>query len=301
MHLTGDRARELLALALSRDPPGAPGGPARFAPPGTPPVLSLCVGVDPDSLAPGVDLRAGSRRARVGADLDAGPSPALLRESLSRLGAPEAGLLALGGLVLAAWRAFLRLEATEIHTEAMLTGGDAVFGACALRLDPRALFRHPEVESCLADTLDRRLARAGIDYVGLDGDVGILCIGAGMTLSMIDRLRDAGARPAAFLDVSRNISADGISLALGVLLDHHRARVIAVNVFGGITPMDHLARGLVEALARRDGVGVPLVARLEGTGGSAGRAILEAAGIALAADTAEVIAFAVRNTGGGGA
>ena len=103
MHLTGDRARELLALVLSRDPPGALGGPARFAPPGTPPVLLLSIGVDPDSLAPGVDLRAGSRRARVGADLDAGPSPALLRESLSRLGAPEAGLLALGGLVLAAY------------------------------------------------------------------------------------------------------------------------------------------------------------------------------------------------------
>jgi len=121
-----------------------------------------------------------------------------------------------------------------------------------------------------------------------------------MTLAMIDRLRDAGARPAAFLDVSRNPSPDGIALALEALLDHHRARVLAVNVFGGITPMDRLAQGILEALARRGGARVPVIVRLEGTGGEVGRAALAAAGIALAASTAEVVAFAARDARGGG-
>jgi succinyl-CoA synthetase beta subunit len=99
--------------------------------------------------------------------------------------------------VLSAWRAFGALEAIALRAEAALPEGEAAFGECALWLDDRALFRHPDLDSLVPDTLEGRLARAGIDYVGLDGDVDLLCIGAGMTLAMIDRLRDAGA-PAAF-------------------------------------------------------------------------------------------------------
>ncbi len=295
MRLTGEVATACLAAALSR----APGRTARFAAPGATPLLSLHVGIDPDALAPRFDLRAGALHAGAIADLAEGPPPALLHQSLSRAGAPEPSWPALGALVLDAWRVFGRLEAVALRAELSLEPEGAAFGACALWLDERSLFRHADVELLLGDTIERRLARAGIDYVGLDGDVGILCIGAGMTLTMIDRLRDAGARPAAFLDVSRNISTEGISLALEALITRHRARVIAVNVFGGITPMDRLAGGIVEALARRGGAPVPLVVRMEGTGGEAGRAALAAAGVSLAADTAEVIAFAVRHAGGG--
>ena len=297
MRLTGERARACLSRVLSRVEGAAP----RFAPPGTAPLLSLSIRIDPDALAPRFDLRAGTRHAGAIADLEAGPSDSILRESLSRAGAPPADHPTLGRLLRRAWRAFAAMEALALRADAALSEGEAAFGACALWLDERALFGHADLESLGGDGLDRRLARAGIDYVGLDGDVGLLCIGAGMTLAMIDRLRDAGARPAAFLDVSRNPSPDGIALALEALLDHHRARVLAVNVFGGITPMDRLAQGILEALARRGGARVPVIVRLEGTGGEVGRAALAAAGIALAASTAEVVAFAARDARGGGA
>lgn len=293
MRLTGERAWEVLAWALGEDP--------RRAPLGTPSVLSIAVGIDTVAFAPRVDVRAGAIEVGILADLEAGPSDAAIRGCLARAGAPAPSFPSLTPLVLAAWRAFARLEAIALRAEAALTGDEAAFGACDVFLDARALFRHPDLDALLEDIPARRLARAGIDYVGLDGDVGLLCIGAGMTLAMIDRLCDAGVRPAAFLDVSRANSVEGISLALETILDHHGARAIAVNVFGGITRMDLLARGLVEALARRGGARVPVGVRLEGTCGEAGRAVLAAAGIAVVETTAELVAFAARESAGGGA
>jgi len=286
MRLTGEHAREVLLRVLD--------GSARFAPIETPPILSITAGIDPTALAPRVDLMAGAREAGGIADLDTGPSNTAVREYLARVAAPPASFSSLLRFVLAVWRAFARLEAIALRAEAVLVGGEAAFGACAVFLDERALFRHPDLDALLEDIPERRLARAGIDYVGLDGDVGLLCIGAGMTLTMIDRLRDAGVRPAAFLDVSRANSVQGLSLALETLLDHHRVRAVAVNVFGGITRVDVLARNLAEALARRGGARVPVVVRLEGTGVEAGRETLGQAGITVVETTAELVTLAAR-------
>jgi len=286
MRLTGERAREVLLRVL--------GGSARFAPTGTPPILSITAGIDPTAFVPRVDLMAGAREAGGIADLDTGPSDAAVREYLARVAAPPASFSSLLRFVFAVWRAFVRLEAIALRAEAVLVGGEAAFGACTVFLDERALFRHPDLDALLEDIPERRLARAGIDYVGLGGDVGLLCIGAGMTLTMIDRLCDAGVRPAAFLDVSRANSVQGLSLALEILLDRHCVRAVVVNVFGGITRMDLLARNLADALARRGAVPVPVVVRLQGTGGKAGREALAEAGIAVAETTAELVALAAR-------
>jgi succinyl-CoA synthetase beta subunit len=308
MRVNGEGARRIFARALGAEPP--------FAPSGSPPLARLAIRIDPVAGAPRFHLRAGEAVIAVSVDVTRGLAAGEAREALRGAGLAGDEAAALARRAAEAWDVFARAEALSLDaTIGARTGGGVGFRDCALVLDPRALAREIWLEECLEGgaTLELELWKAGIDYVPLGGDLGLLCIGAGMTLAMLDRLRDAGVRPCAFLDVTRNYTVEGLTRALGVLLDRHGARALAVNVFGGITRMDELAANLAEALARRAEVsravgaradfnarsgtkratvGVPVVVRLEGTGGDAGRAALERAGIAVAASSAEVIAFA---------
>jgi succinyl-CoA synthetase beta subunit len=290
MRVNGEGARRIFARALGAEPP--------FAPPGSPPLARLAIRIDPAAAAPRITFGGGAAEASLPIDVTRGLAARDAAAALARWAPSDAALVA--PRAAEAWDVFARAEALSLNaTIACLVrdrGGGAGFRDCALVLDPRALARRPWLEECLEGglPLELELWKAGIDYVPLGGDLGLLCIGAGMTLAMLDRLRDAGVRPCAFLDVTRNYSVEGLTRALGVLLDRHGARALAVNVFGGITRMDELAANLAEALAGRPEVSraVPVVVRLEGTGGDAGRAALERAGIPVAASSAEVIAFA---------
>jgi len=290
MRVSGDVARRIFAGAL--------GAAIPFAPSGSPPLAELAIRIDPVAAEPRVHCAFGTE-ILIPVDVIRGLAAEDAGEALLDAGVPEPDAAALAPRAADAWDVFARAEALSLDAT-IAAGNGAAFLDCALVLDPRAFARQAWLEACLESdaSLELALWKDGIDYVPLGGDLGLLCIGAGMTLAMIDRLRDAGARPCAFLDVTRNYSVEGITRALGVLLDRHGARALAVNVFGGITRMDDLAANLAEALARR-GPGVPVVVRLEGTGGEAGRAALERAGISVAGSSAEVIAFA-RSVASGG-
>jgi succinyl-CoA synthetase beta subunit len=144
-------------------------------------------------------------------------------------------------------------------------------------LDDNAAFRHPEWEEFAAtETEDEREARAkerGLNYIGLDGSVGIIANGAGLAMSTLDVVNQCGGSAANFLDIGGGANADVMSAALEVINSDPAVRSIFVNIFGGITRVDEVAKGVLEALDRVE-ISSPIVLRLDGTNAEAGRDIL---------------------------
>jgi succinyl-CoA synthetase beta subunit len=149
-------------------------------------------------------------------------------------------------------------------------------------LDENADFRHPEWEEFAATVeLDARekLARdKGLQYIGLDGTVGIIANGAGLAMSTLDVVNQVGGTAANFLDIGGGANADLMASALEVINSDQNVKSIFINIFGGITRGEEVAKGVVEALGRVD-LRAPIVIRLDGTNAEEGRAILANAGI----------------------
>ncbi len=144
-------------------------------------------------------------------------------------------------------------------------------------LDDNAAFRHPEWDDFRdIDELDdrERLARSkGLQYVGLDGEVGIIANGAGLAMSTCDVVNQVGGRPANFLDIGGGANAEVMANALEVINADPKVRAIFINIFGGITRGEEVAKGIVTAL-QRVSIASPIVIRLDGTNAEEGRAIL---------------------------
>ncbi len=144
-------------------------------------------------------------------------------------------------------------------------------------LDDNAAFRHPEwKEFAGSDIEDEREARArerGLNYIGLDGTVGIIANGAGLAMSTLDVVNQCGGSAANFLDIGGGANADVMAAALEVINSDPAVRSILVNIFGGITRVDEVANGVLGALAKVD-IASPIVLRLDGTNAAAGREIL---------------------------
>jgi succinyl-CoA synthetase beta subunit len=149
-------------------------------------------------------------------------------------------------------------------------------------LDDNAAFRHPEWDEFRAtEDLDEReqLARThDLQYIGLDGTVGIIANGAGLAMSTLDVVNQVGGEAANFLDVGGGANADVMAAALEVINFDQNVKSILINIFGGITRGDEVANGIIEALMRVE-LRAPIVIRLDGTNAEAGRAILVDAGI----------------------
>jgi succinyl-CoA synthetase beta subunit len=149
-------------------------------------------------------------------------------------------------------------------------------------LDDNAAFRHPEWDEFRATVeLDDReqLARQhGLQYIGLDGTVGIIANGAGLAMSTLDMVNQVGGEAANFLDVGGGANADVMAAALEVINFDQNVQSIFINIFGGITRGEEVATGIVEALGKVV-LRAPIVIRLDGTNAEEGRAILRAAGI----------------------
>src|ERR1700679_4048808 len=144
-------------------------------------------------------------------------------------------------------------------------------------LDENASFRHPEWEEFRADEFEdprEKLAKEkGLNYIGLDGTVGIIANGAGLAMSTLDVVNQVGGTAANFLDIGGGANADVMAAALDVINSDTAVRAIFVNIFGGITRVDEVANGVVEALGRVK-IASPIVLRLDGTNAEEGRRIL---------------------------
>jgi len=143
-------------------------------------------------------------------------------------------------------------------------------------LDDNAAFRHDWAEYEATQVRDEREQAAhekGLQYVGLDGSVGIIANGAGLAMSTVDVVSQVGGRPANFLDIGGGANADVMAGALEVINNDENVRSIFINIFGGITRGEEVANGIVQALGRV-AISSPIVIRLDGTNAEEGRAIL---------------------------
>ena len=174
---------------------------------------------------------------------------------------------------------FVERDATlvEVNPLVLLEDERVVALDAKVTIDDNALWRHPDI-AALADQfpiadVEARAKAQGLQYVKLEGKVGIIGNGAGLVMSTLDVVAQAGARAANFLDVGGGASAEQMATSLEVVLSDPDVRVVLVNIFGGITRCDVVAQGVLEALERVD-ARVPIVVRLDGTNAEDGRRIL---------------------------
>ncbi|MGQ9525556.1 MAG: ADP-forming succinate--CoA ligase subunit beta [Armatimonadota bacterium] len=165
----------------------------------------------------------------------------------------------------------------EINPLVVTKDGTVTAADAKMVIDDNALFRQPELaalrESGDDHPLEIEAFRRGLQYVYLGGDIGIIGNGAGLVMATIDEVKAQGGRPANFLDIGGGAKADLVASALELVLMDPQVRGVLLNVFGGITRCDEVAKGVLDA-ASRVGLRVPMVVRLTGTNEEEGRAIL---------------------------
>jgi succinyl-CoA synthetase beta subunit len=168
-------------------------------------------------------------------------------------------------------------DLAEINPLILTTGGTVHALDAKVTLDENAAFRHPEWEELAGtDTEDPREKMAkekGLNYIGLDGTVGIIANGAGLAMSTLDVVNQVGGTAANFLDIGGGANAAVMTAALEVINSDPAVRSILVNIFGGITRVDDVANGVIQALSSVQ-IRSPIVLRLDGTNAEAGRALL---------------------------
>jgi succinyl-CoA synthetase beta subunit len=166
---------------------------------------------------------------------------------------------------------------TEINPLIVTPGGEVRALDSKFTVDDSALFRHPDIAEMrdveAADPHERLAREKGVTYVKLDGDVGILGNGAGLSMSTVDVVVVAGGRPANFCDLGGGGDAQGVVDALEVITSDDQVRSIFFNIFGGITRGDEVARGILSALDQMK-IELPIVVRLDGTNAEEGRRLL---------------------------
>jgi succinyl-CoA synthetase beta subunit len=177
------------------------------------------------------------------------------------------------------YRCFVESDAmlTEINPLIVTPEGEVRALDSKFTVDDSALFRHPDIAEMrdveAADPQERFAREKGVTYVKLDGNVGILGNGAGLSMSTVDVVVVAGGRPANFCDLGGGGDAQGVVDALEVITSDEQVRSIFFNIFGGITRCDEVARGILAALEQMK-IELPIVVRLDGTNAEEGRRIL---------------------------
>jgi len=182
----------------------------------------------------------------------------------------------------AMYRVFTEYDAelVEINPLALTTDGQLVALDVKVMIDDNSLYRHPDISVEDSDyTMEELEARKyGLHYVELMGYVGIMANGAGLTMATMDLVKEFGHEPADFLDVGGGASKDSVREGLKILLTDDRIKAVLINIFGGITRCDEVAKGVVEALNEVK-TNKPIFIRLKGTNEEEGRKILAEVGL----------------------
>ncbi len=255
----------------------------------------LCIA----SVEGGVEIEEVARTnpdavAKIGIDPGVGVDAAKAREIVEVAKFPAEIADAAVEIILALWKVFVAEDATLVEVNPLVKLADGRVEALdgKVTLDDNASFRHPDhaefEDREAADPLEQRAKDKDLNYVKLQGQVGIVGNGAGLVMSTLDVVANAGAafssgtnggvKPANFLDIGGGASAEVMANGLEIVLSDPDVRCVFVNVFGGITACDSVANGIVSAfeLLRQRGEGVrkPLVVRLDGNNSEVGRQIL---------------------------
>lgn len=171
--------------------------------------------------------------------------------------------------------------------ESTLTALDA-----KVNFDDNALYKHDDVEGMKnpeeysQDEIDAK--QFGLSFVSMDGDIGCIVNGAGLAMATMDIVKLYGGQPANFLDVGGSSNPEKVLNAIKIILRNEKVRAILINIFGGITRCDDIAKGIIMATNQID-IKVPLVIRLVGTNQEEGRAMLEEKGFSVADDLSDAV------------
>jgi succinyl-CoA synthetase beta subunit len=216
--------------------------------------------------------------ARLHVDPVDGLSEEVAREWVQRAQLDPAASAGTVEVLLKLYRAYVDGDAdlVEINPLILTTDGRVHALDAKVTLDDNAAFRHEWSEYEVTQERDEREAAAhakGLQYVGLDGYIGIIANGAGLAMSTVDIVSQVGGEPANFLDIGGGANADVMANALEVINNDADVKSIFINIFGGITKGEEVANGIVQALGRVD-IRSPIVIRLDGTNADQGRAIL---------------------------
>ena len=214
------------------------------------------------------------------------------------LGIPKELRKDFGTTLAGLYDAFVAVDAdlAEINPLVITTDEKLLALDAKITLDDSALFRHPELEEMrdLNEEEPSEIAarEAGINFIKLDGSIGCMVNGAGLAMTTMDLVKLAGGEPANFLDIGGGAKADKVLAAFRIILDDPNVQAILVNIFGGITRGDEVARGIVEARAgiQRE---VPMVVRIVGTNADEAAEILEQASLVTASSLDDAAAKAV--------
>jgi succinyl-CoA synthetase beta subunit len=217
-------------------------------------------------------------------DMHWGLRPFEARDILARARLPHQ-VVAKGGTILAALaRAFIESDASlaEINPLALTADGQVQAADAKILLDDNGLFRQKEyaswAESEESNPLEFEAKQEGLTYVKLNGDVGIIGNGAGLVMTTLDMVARVGGKPANFLDIGGGAKAEIMRKALTFVARDPQVKGILVNIFGGITRGEEVAKGVIMAQADLP-EGMPIVVRLSGTGAEEGKALLKDAGL----------------------
>jgi len=194
--------------------------------------------------------------------------------------------------------AYVQSDATLAEINPLVITGEGSLLAVdgKMVLDDNALFRHPQLAE-MRDTdeeapAETRARNAGLSFVKLNGEIGCMVNGAGLAMTTMDMIKLFGGEPANFLDIGGGAQADKVATAMQIILDDPNVKAVLINIFGGITRADEVARGVVEAIEKVK-PNVPFVARLVGTNEAEGREILNQANMITATSLAEAAKLAV--------
>jgi succinyl-CoA synthetase beta subunit len=227
------------------------------------------------------------------------------RELAIGIGLPREQIPAFSEICRGLYEAFMASDAdlAEINPLVITGSGSLLALDGKMVLDDSGLFRHPDLLAMRdedEETPEERQARsAGLSYVKLDGQIGCMVNGAGLAMATMDIIKFYGGSPANFLDVGGGAKADKVAAALGIILSDPGVESVLLNIFGGITRCDEVARGILKALADTP-TKVPMVVRLVGTNDTEGRAILRDAKLATAETLMEAAQLAVAAAHGQG-
>ncbi|MFN2483758.1 MAG: ADP-forming succinate--CoA ligase subunit beta [Candidatus Limnocylindria bacterium] len=197
------------------------------------------------------------------------------------------------------YRAFVESDAdlAEINPLVITPDGRLLALDAKIVLDDSALSRHPDLEAMRdvdeEEPSEIAAREAGINFIKLDGDIGCMVNGAGLAMTTMDLVKLAGGEPANFLDIGGGARADRVAAAFRIILDDPKVRAVLVNIFGGITRGDEVARGIVEARGQQTRE-VPMVVRIVGTNEEEAAAILHEAQLLTARTLDEAAALAVQ-------
>ena len=209
-----------------------------------------------------------------------GLSPEAARKLVEEAGLDAEALDGAAEILVKLYRCFVEGDADLVEINPLILTPDGRVHAldAKVSLDDNAAFRHPEWDEFRGleqiDDREKLAKEKGLQYVGLDGSVGIIANGAGLAMSTLDVVQQVGGTPANFLDIGGGANADVMANALEVINTDPNVRSIFINIFGGITKGEDVANGIVQALGRVD-LKSPIVIRLDGTNAEEGRAILK--------------------------